>query len=87
MTTINIRIDEDLKNKANKTLGKMGLDLSSAVKMFLHQTVKEDGLPFSPTNNKKFIREKWDKEVDRAITTGKRYTDTREMFDDILKGK
>ena len=29
----------------------MGLDLSSAIRMFLTQMVKENGLPFRPTND------------------------------------
>jgi len=87
MTTINIRIDENLKNKANKTLNSMGLDLSSAIKMFLHQTVKENRLPFHPANNPKAIRAMWDKEVEDALKNGKSYTSTKEMFDDIIKGR
>lgn len=85
MATINIRIDENLKNKANKTLSKMGIDLSSAVKMFLHQTVKEDGLPFKPTNEKMLIRERWDREVAGALKKGKKYTSAKKMFDEIIK--
>lgn len=85
MATINIRIDENLKNKANKTLNKMGMDLSSAVKLFLHQTVKEDGLPFHPTNNPKIIRAKWDKEVSEALKSGRSYSSTKKMLDDIIE--
>jgi len=87
MTTLNIRIEEELKNKANKTFASMGLDMSSAVKLFLHQTVKENGLPFHPTNNPKVIRAMWDKEVAGTLKNGKSYTSTKEMFDDIIKGK
>lgn len=87
MTTINIRIDENLKAKASKTLGAMGLDLSGAIKMFLHQTVKENALPFHPKNNPKVIRARWDREVAHALKYGKSYTSTKEMFDDIIKGK
>lgn len=87
MTTLNIRIDENLKNKANKTLERMGLDMSSAVKLFLHQTVQENGLPFHPTNNPKVIRAMWDREVADALKNGESYTSTKEMFDDIIKGR
>ena len=54
MTTISIRIDEDLKRKANKVFAIMGLDMTSAIKLFLHQTILENGLPFHPSNNPKF---------------------------------
>ena len=87
MTTLNIRIEEDLKKKATKALAGMGLDMSSAVKLFLHQTVQENGLPFHPTNNPKVIRAIWDREVEEAMKNGKSYTSTKEMFDDVIKGK
>lgn len=87
MTTLNIRIEEDLKKKATKALAGMGLDMSSAVKLFLHQTVHENGLPFHPTNNPKVIRAMWDKEVAEALKNRKSYSSTKEMFDDITKGR
>lgn len=49
MTTLNIRIDEKLKNNASDVLSKMGLDLSSAIKMFLNQVVVKQGVPFTPS--------------------------------------
>lgn len=49
MTTLNIRIDEKLKNNAADVLGHMGLDLSSAIKMFLNQVIVKRGIPFTPT--------------------------------------
>jgi DNA-damage-inducible protein J len=63
MSTINIRIDEKLKKQARKTLASIGMDTSSAVKVFLTQVVKEKGLPFKPTSDLGAIRARWDKEV------------------------
>ena len=57
----------------------------SDVKLFLNQVVKEDGLPFTPTNNAKVIRARWDREVADALKNGKRYSSAKEMMDDILK--
>lgn len=37
------------------------------------------------TEQAKKIRARWDKEVAEALKSGKTYTSTREMFDDILK--
>jgi DNA-damage-inducible protein J len=84
MTTLNIRIDEDLKKKATKTFASMGLDMSTAVKLFLNQTIKENGLPFHPTNNSKAIRAMWDKEVADALKYGKSYKTAEELFDDLI---
>ena len=56
MTTINIRIEDKIKSQAVKTLSKIGLDMSSAVKLFLYQVINEDGLPFKPRRTPAEIR-------------------------------
>ena len=66
MTTLSIRIEEKAKAEANKTLARLGLDMSSAVKLFLCQVVKEDGLPFTPTNNIAIIKARFDAQVVEA---------------------
>lgn len=85
MTTISIRIDEKLKKAAGKTLASLGLDTSSAVKMFLSQVVTENGLPFTPSKDPAKIRARWDKEVAEALKNGKRYLTAEEMHKDIFK--
>ena len=47
MTTIQVRIDEKTKKSSQRVLDKIGLDMSSAVKMFLRQVVMRQGIPFS----------------------------------------
>jgi len=83
MTTLNIRIEENIKNKANKTLSSMGLDMSTAVKMFLNQVITENGLPFTPTKNVSFIKEKWDREIAETLKSGKSYKNAKELFEDL----
>ena len=85
-TVINIRIDSNLKNKAGKTLSAIGLDMSSAVKIFLNQVVTEKGLPFTPTKRTRAqIRAEWDKEVAEALKSGKSYSSVKELFKDLNK--
>ena len=83
MTTLNVRIEERTKNAAKKALAGVGLDLSSGVKLFLHQVVTEQGLPFTPTKNLAALRAKWDREVAEAFRHGKRYTDVKELYKDL----
>ena len=87
MTTLNIRIDPKLKKQASKTLASLGIDTSSAVKMFLTQVVKEKGLPFTPTNDPKKIRSQWDREVAWALKYRKGFTSSKELMIDILGKK
>jgi len=83
MTTLNIRIEESTKNKANKTLSSLGLDMSTAVKIFLNQVITENGLPFTPTKNMSAIKKRWDKEITHAIKYGKSYKNARELLEDL----
>ena len=41
-----IRIDSGLKKEASELFSKLGLDMSSAVNIFLKQCVLREGIPF-----------------------------------------
>ena len=47
MAIIQFRVDDDLKAKATSVFEKLGLDLSSAMRMFLKRSVDVQGVPFS----------------------------------------
>ena len=66
MTTLNIRIDEKLKKEASKALAFLGMDTSTAVKIFLNQVIADQALPFTPSRNSKEIRKRWDSEIKTA---------------------
>lgn len=42
-----IRIDSDIKRDASELFSRLGLDMSGAVNLFLHQCVLRGGLPFT----------------------------------------
>ncbi len=41
-----IRIDSDVKKQATTLFNSLGLDMSGAVNLFLHQCILRGGLPF-----------------------------------------
>lgn len=43
---ITVRIDENLKNDAQKLFNDIGISMSSAINVFLKQCVKEGKIPF-----------------------------------------
>ena len=43
-----IRTNKEIKEQAQALFADLGMDLSTAVNLFLHQSVKEDALPFKP---------------------------------------
>ena len=46
MGVLQVRVDDDLKNQAAELLEKEGLDLSTAVRMFLKKVILHNGFPF-----------------------------------------
>ena len=45
-TPTQVRIDADIKKQATDFFSNLGLDMSSAVNLFLHQCILRGGLPF-----------------------------------------
>ena len=51
MTTIAIRVDDKLKAEAVELFDSLGLDMTTAIKMFLIQSVQTKSIPFSVKQN------------------------------------
>lgn len=45
--TIQIRVDKETKEAARATLNELGIDMSSAVKLFLHNVVTTQSIPLN----------------------------------------
>ena len=45
-STIQIRVDDDLKTKSDNLFRELGTDTTSAIRIFLAQAVANNGLPF-----------------------------------------
>ena len=55
MATIQIRVDDSIKAAADNLFASLGLDTSTAVRMFLVAALENDGIPFEVkrTGNRK----------------------------------
>lgn len=51
-TAINVNVDAKIKEEATTILKDLGLNMSTAINMFLAQVVKRDGIPFEVVNPK-----------------------------------
>ena len=49
-TVLQVRLDDELKTQATMVYDQLGLDLSSAVRMFLKKSVAVNGIPFEVRN-------------------------------------
>lgn len=46
-TNLNIRTDKEVKDRAEVIFNELGLNLTTAVNMFLRTAIREHGIPFS----------------------------------------
>lgn len=46
-TNLNIRTDKEIKEQADKIFSELGLNMTTAINMFLRTTIRENGIPFS----------------------------------------
>ena len=49
MAQINIRIDDDLKTRADHIFEELGLNMTTAFTIFIRQTIRQGGIPFKVT--------------------------------------
>jgi len=85
----NISIDEDIKPKAQAMLAEFGLDLSTAVNMFLRQMLREKAIPFEVrwevpnADTIAAIRET--DEMEKHPESAKTYSSVDELMEELLK--
>lgn len=49
---VNFYIDKDLKENADQLFSELGINMNTALNLFLHHSVKEGRLPFEVTDEK-----------------------------------
>jgi DNA-damage-inducible protein J len=47
MATIQVRVDDNIKTAADSLFNNLGLDTSTAVRIFLSAAIESDGIPFA----------------------------------------
>lgn len=45
-TNLNIRIDKDIKDQAEGIFNELGINMTTAVNIFLRTAIREHGIPF-----------------------------------------
>jgi len=93
MTTINIRTDEKRKKLATAIFNEMGLDMSSAIQLFLQQVIITKSIPFpirtvngfTLEQEKAILSDMRELEAEIAAGKAKSYNSSEEMAEDLLK--
>ena len=85
----NISIDEDIKPSAQAMLAEFGLDLSTAVNMFLRQMLREKAIPFEirkdVPNATTLAAIQEVEEMEKNPELSKTYTSVDDLMEDLLK--
>lgn len=86
-SAINVQVNAKDKEKATDILKDLGLNMSTAINMFIKQIIKNDGLPFEVKNPKP------SKELLEALQEGedilngkikaKKYHSVKELIEDL----
>jgi DNA-damage-inducible protein J len=87
MTTIQIRTHEKTKKNVQKILSELGLDMSTAINVFLVQIEKQGGIPFSVlTENGMTLKAERDLVAlaEETRKSKKSYSSAKELHDDII---
>ena len=86
MATINVNVDEKVKEQAKQTLEYLGTNFTNVINMLLRQIILTESIPFEvkvPKLNaetKKAIED-----AEKGIGLSKAYTDLDEMWKDLEK--
>lgn len=87
-TNVSIRMDTELKAQADELFAELGMNLSTAVNIFVRQSLREGGIPFeirTDRPNKETIAAMLEAENIAKDPNVKGYTDLDEMFADLKK--
>lgn len=74
-TNLNIRTNKEVKDKAEEIFSELGLNMTTAVNIFLRTTIRENGIPFELKLNEP------NEETVKAIEEGKKIG-----LDESIKG-
>lgn len=77
MANINIRVDDNVKAQAQELFSSLGMDVSSAVNVFLRQSIAFGGIPFT-------IRQpRYNAQTEKAIREAHDGVNLSEPFDSV----
>lgn len=85
---MNIRMDESTKKQAQRLFSEFGLDMTTAINMFLKQAIREQRIPFElklyAPNAETIEAIEEVEEMKRTGDFGKVYNDVDGMFKELL---
>ena len=85
---MNIRMDKDVKEQAQRVFAQLGMDMTTAVNVFLRQVIRSNGFPFElrldTPNEETLAALREVQEMKKNPSIGRSYTDVDEMMKELL---
>lgn len=89
MANVNIRIDSEVKKRAEQVFENLGLTASAAINLFYKQVIRTNSIPFelkAEIPNKETLEAlKEVEEMDKHPDDFKKFNTTKELMEDLLK--
>ena len=82
--TIQLRVDDVLKSAADELFASLGLDTSTAIRIFLTMSVETGGLPFEVKNPNLSLRQAMD-DVFNKRNLSKPYKNAKDAINAMLE--
>lgn len=84
-TSMNIRMDSEVKKQAEDLFSKLGINMTTAINIFLRQSIREHGIPFElkvdvPNNETVEAINEGEKVIKNGIS---RFESADDMFKDL----
>ena len=87
-TSFSVRMDADIKKQCESLYGELGINLTTAINVFLRQSLRVGGFPFEvrlDRPNKETVAAMLEAERIAKDPNVKGYTDLDELFEDLKK--
>ena len=82
--TIQLRVDDFLKSAADELFASLGLDTSTAIRIFLTMSVEAGGLPFEVKNPNLSLRQAMDDVLNKR-NLSKSYKNAKDAINAMLE--
>jgi DNA-damage-inducible protein J len=86
MATINMtmRVDENLKSQADELFSDLGMNMTTAVTIFLKQALREQGIPFSISRDvPNEVTRKAIEDTEKGIGLSRGFSSVSELMEDL----
>ncbi len=84
-SNITIRMDSDVKEKAERLFNELGLDISTAFNIFVRQALRAGGIPFEINPNAETVKAMLEAERIEKDPSVPSYNNMEDLFKELSK--